>query len=224
MENQRYFLQFLFAIFVITFAGAGHAENLALNRWHCDQQTVTNFWEDEFTGQELNGYGAVCSTPSGLWSRLGVRGLTPGNAYTVWWVYIDDAASCAGVQLTPENSPVPYPEPLDYADQCGLADFFTPSASGEFLDPLAVFGRMDSIVAPHKRKTTWFKGDLRGLEPSPGSQVWLFVFGHGPAAFYDKRQLARQLLTPEDPGTGVPHLGIEGQHLGYPAGVVVIDF
>lgn len=50
------------------------------------------------------------------------------------------------------------------------------------------------------------------------------MFGHGAADTNDKRQLARQLLTPEDPGAGVPHLGIEGRPFGYPAGVVVVEF
>lgn len=147
--------------------------------------------------------------------------LAPGNAYTVWWVYIDDPASCANFPL-PSPDVIPFPETEDYAGPCGLADFFTPDPSEEFLNPLAVFGRMDSVIAAHKRKTR-FAGDLRGFTPSSGSQVWMFLFGHGPADESDKRQLARQLLTPEDPSSGVPHLGIEGRPHGYPAGVVVFD-
>ncbi|MEL6448585.1 MAG: hypothetical protein AAFQ62_11610 [Pseudomonadota bacterium] len=189
----------------------------------CDRDRLTSFWEQDIAGNALSGRGSVCATNSGLYSNMNVRGLTPGFAYTVWWVYIDRPASCAGVRLTPDNSPVPFPEPERYAGSCGLADFFTPSASGQGLDPLAVFSRMDSAVARNSGRT-WFSGDLRGLNPAPGSQVWLFVFGHGAADTNDKRQLARQLLTPEDPGAGVPHLGIEGRPFGYPAGVVVLDF
>ena len=186
----------------------------------CDREELTSFWESDITGRTLSGRGKVCATPRGLFSHMRVHGLTPGHAYTVWWVYIDDPSSCAGITLTPENSEVPFPEPLNYAGSCGLADFFTPDTSGERLNPLAVFGRMDSAVASNKSRTR-FSGDLRGLVSSPGSQVWLFIFGHGPADTTDGRQLARQLLTPEDPGAGAPHLGIEGHHFGYPAGVVV---
>ena len=100
--------------------------------------------------------------------------------------------------------------------------FLTPDPSGEFLNPLVVYGRMDSVVADRRRKIR-FAGDVRSFSPSPGSQVWMFVFGHGPADTTDKRQLARQLLTPEDPLSGVPHLGIAGRPFGYPAAVVVID-
>lgn len=193
------------------------------DHWRCDRSSMTSFWEENITGLALSGRGKVCASGDGLWSTMKVRGLTPGNAYTVWWVYIDDPASCAGVSLTPDTAAVPFPEPEGYAGHCGLADFFTPNQAGDGLDPLAVFGRMDSVVAKPQRRT-WFSGDLRGLSPAQGSQVWMFIFGHGPADQGDKRQLARQLLTPEDPTSGAPHLGIEGRPYGYPAGVLVADF
>lgn len=189
--------------------------------WDCDSSRLTSFWEKDVGGNELSGKGTVCVSPFGLWSLVKVRGLTAGNAYTTWWVYIDDAESCANFPL-PTPDPIPFPEPENFAGPCGLADFFTMDPSGEFLNPLAVFGRMDSVIAREKRMT-YFTGDLRDFKPSSGSQVWLFIFGHGPADQSDKRQLARQLLTPEDPGSGVPHVGIEGRPYGYPAGVVVID-
>ncbi len=191
--------------------------------WNCESETVTDFWEGSITGSELSGRGTICASSYGLWSTLAVKGLTPGNAYTVWWVYVDDPASCVNFPLTPETAEIPFPEPIGYAGRCGLADFFGADESGEFLNPLIVYGRMDSVVAG-KHKRTRFSGDVRSFRPSSGSQVWMFVFGHGPADYSDKRQLARQLLTPEDPLSGVPHLGIEGRPYGYPAGVVVVDF
>lgn len=189
--------------------------------WNCESSELESFWEGYVGGNELSGRGTVCMTPFGLWSTMQVQGLTAGNAYTTWWVYIDDPASCANFPL-PSPEVIPFPEPANYAGPCGLADFFTMDPSGEFLNPLAVFGRMDSAI-PGGRRITRFAGDLRDFKPSPGSQVWLFVFGHGPADQSDKRQLARQLLTPEDPGSGTPHVGIAGRPYGYPAGVVVIN-
>lgn len=191
--------------------------------WNCSTEPLTSFWEEDIVGNKLSGKGTICSTPYGLWSTLSVRRLTPGNVYTTWWVYIDDPASCANLPLTPDNSPVPFPEPVGYAGTCGLADFFTEDPGGQFLDPLAVFGRMDSVVARKSRKTH-FSGDMRSFVPSSGAQLWMFVFGHGPADTTDNRQLARQLLTPEDPGSGTPHLGIAGRPFGYPAAVVVVEF
>ena len=210
----------LFAVFVQFIpVGAAHAD--ASWRWNCKNQSLVDFWGEEIESSRLSGRGLVCATPLGLWSTLRVEGLTPGNAYTVWWVYIDDPASCANFPL-PSPDVIPFPEPEGYAGPCGLADFFTPDPSEELLNPLAVFGRMDSVIAAHKRKTR-FAGDLRSFTPSSGSQVWMFLFGHGPADQSDKRELARQLLTPEDPNSGAPHLGIEGRPYGYPAGVVVFD-
>jgi len=188
---------------------------------NCDSQQITSFWEEDIAGSPIRGRGTVCVTPFGLWSTMSARGLTPGNAYTVWWVYIDRPEQCAGQPL-PSPEVIPFPEPTAYAGQCGLADFFTQDASGEFLNPLAVFGRMDSVIARSGYRTR-FAGDFRDFKPRPGSQVWLFIFGHGPANSLDHRALARQLLTPEDPGAGSPHLGIEGRPFGYPAAVAVFD-
>ncbi len=190
--------------------------------WYCDQEAVTSYWEQDITGQAIKGRGGLCTTPFGMFSSLRLSGLTPGNAYTVWWVYIDKPHDCVGFPLTPDNSDVPFPEPAGYAGSCGLADFFTVDPSGDFLNPLVVYGRMDGVVA-HSKRRTWFSGDVRSFTPDSGSQVWMFVFGHGPADESDKRQLARQLLTPEDPLSGVPHLGIEGRPFGYPAAVAVFD-
>ena len=188
--------------------------------WNCDTEEVLSFWEEDVGFNELSGRGTVCATPYGLWSTLSLKGLTNGNAYTVWWVYIDDPASCANFPLTTDIAEIPADEPIGYAGSCGLADFFTVDESAGILDPLAVFGRMDSVVASNKRRTR-FAGDLRSFEPGPGSQVWMLAFGHGPADQSDKRQLARQLLTPEDPLSGIPHVGIEGRPFGYPAAVAV---
>lgn len=193
--------------------------------WSCDNGTVSDFWEGNITGSALSGRGTMCTTPWGLWSNMGVKGLTEGNAYTVWYVYIDRPQDCVNFPLTPATAPIPFDEPSGYAGGCGLADFFTEEigADGEpFLNPLVVYGRMDAVIAKQHRRTR-FSGDIRDFSPSSGSQVWMFIFGHGPADQTDNRQLARQLLTPEDPLSGVPHLGIAGRPFGYPAGVMVFD-
>ena len=82
---------------------------------------------------------------------------------------------------------------------------------------------MDSVV-PHRDGSIRFSGNLRSFVPSSGSQVWLWIFGHGPADENDNKHRARQLLTPEDPTAGIPHLGniVDGPR-GYPAGVAVFD-
>ena len=189
------------------------------DRSYCDTEPLSNLWEPNILGNTLTGKGKVCVTPQGLKSNMTVRGLTPGFAYTVWWVYIDRPDLCVPVWLDPPA--VPFPEPRNYAGACSFVDFFTFDQGAGILDPLVVFGRMDSAI-PKEDGVTRFSGTLNGMKPSPGSQIWMLVFGHGPADMSDGRQLARQLLTPEDPLSGIPHLGIEGRPFGYPSNVVVI--
>ena len=158
----------------------------------CDTQPVAALLEPD-----LNGKATFCVYPGGLRAKIRVKQLNEGDAYTVWWVYFDDPSLCA----------VP--------NACAEVDF-----GGA--NPLGVFGRMDSAVAPASGHVK-FSGKVRGMLPSSGSQVWLLVFGHGAADVADGRHLARQLLTPEDPAAGAPHLGIVGGPLGSPAAIAVFN-
>ena len=56
-------------------------------------------------------------------------------------------------------------------------------------------------------------GKWGGMQPSSGADIWLLMLSHGAANYADGRHLARQLLTPEDPLAGMPHLGndVDGQ-------------
>jgi len=148
------------------------------------------------------GTAMFCANHNGFKGKMKVDGLTAGNAYTVWWVYIDDPTTCIGG----------FPD----VGRCGFADF-----AGD--KPPVIFGRMDSGVAP-RRGTLHFFGSIPGMQPSADAEVWLLVFGHGPADYSDGDRLARQLLTPEDPTAGAPHLGnfVDGG-LGYPVAVSVFD-
>jgi hypothetical protein len=147
---------------------------------------------------EVAGDGELCVLRDRVQGELIIRNLVPGNAYTVWLVYFDDPVQCTGGTVLPV--------PLA-ASSCDLFDF-------EGVKPLAVFGRMASGVATQNGRLN-LSGRLGGMRPSSGSEFWMLVFGHGPAA--TGAALARQLLTPEDPNAGAPHLGnIEDGLLGYP--------
>lgn len=148
--------------------------------------------------EPAEGDAKLCIREHSLRATIRAKNLSPGHAYTVWWVYFDDPSHCA----------VPY--------ECGLIDF-----SGA--NPQGVFGRMDSAISP-RRGAIRFNGNWRGMQPSNGAQIWFLIFGHGPVDYADGRHLARQLLTPEDPNAGAPHLGnfIDGS-LGFPAAVAVFD-
>ncbi|MEO0420886.1 MAG: hypothetical protein AAF184_01020 [Pseudomonadota bacterium] len=188
----------------------------------CQVGAILDFWGEEIAGQAVSGRSRLCAGERGLNATLEVTGLIPGHAYTAWWVYIDSPQACANFPLTTENSDVPFDEPFGYAGMCGLADFGTPDPVEDIVNPLAVFGRFDSAIAGDESRR-FLRGTVRDFTPSPGSQVWVLVFGHGPANEADGRELARQLLTPEDPLAGIPHLGIEGRPFGYAAGVTVFE-
>lgn len=129
----------------------------------------------------VSGHAEICFGDDGVTAFLRARKLVPGEAYTVWFSYIDRPQDCQ----TPG---------------CGPGDF-----AGE--NPAIAFGRMDSAVAGHRGRLL-FSGSVRGLRVSHGSMIWLVLFSHGQASTTDGRFLARQLLTPQDPGLGTPGSGV----------------
>ena len=163
----------LVAVALMAFHGSAEAGH----KGDCATEEIIPLME----GQPASGSSTLCVNERGLTAHMTVGNLVPGDAYTVWWIYIDDPASC----VDPGN--------------CGDVDF-----GGD--NPLGVFGRMDSGVANENGRFRFF-GRLKGMVPSPGSQVWFLVLGHGAVDDTDGRHMARQLLTPEDPLAGTPHLG-----------------
>jgi len=140
----------------------------------------------------IQGDAFLCSDATGVRARVHAQGLEHGDAYTIWFFYIDDPSQCA----TP--------------GQCAPGDAAPPGQCEGPLDlrgfnPVEVVGRLDSAVAPRSKVN--FAGRVRGLRLSSGSQVWLFIAAHGKAETSDNRARARQLLTPEDPALGAPQLG-----------------
>lgn len=148
--------------------------------------------------ETAEGYAVLCVSERGVRGWIKAKGLVPDDAYTVLWVYFDDPTQC------------------QISGECGGPDF-----GGD--NPLGVFGRMDSSIAPRSGKLH-FSGRIGGFTPTSGAQIWMWILGHGPADGDDGRRLARQLLTPEDPVAGAPHLGnvVDGP-LGFPAAVVMFD-
>jgi hypothetical protein len=148
----------------------------------------------------ITGEARLCYGSSGVRSEMVTRNLTPGSAYSIWFAYIDKPSMC----VTP--------------DQCAALDFYVGH------DPVAVFGRTDSVVA--SRTHAVFSGNVRTLRLSSGSQVWLVGHFHGPASVDDNRELSRQLLTPQDPIFGVPAGGalvdmVDGHPKGRPAFIAI---
>jgi len=176
--------------------------NTAQAKAQCDNQDIFDFgFFGFFPESGATGSGNMCATPGGLKAQMSVEGLIPGNSYTVWWVYFDN-------QVNNESQCV---GGFPFVGACGFGDF-----GGD--NPVAVFGLLGSVVAADSGKAH-FGDQLNGMQISSGSEVWLLMFGHGEADMEDNRQLARQLLTPEDPTAGFPHLGVAAN--GYPVALTV---
>jgi len=160
--------------------------NTALADDECENQDIIDL------GAGAHGTTSLCINANGLKAQFSAKGLMAGDAYTIWWVYFDDPSLCTH---GPESG------------TCGegdLAPLDPPDGDGT---PLGVFGRFGSAVAPRNGKTH-ITGTWGGMQPSSGAEIWLLMLGHGPADVGDGRHLARQLLTPEDPAAGWPHLGV----------------
>ena len=149
-------------------------------------------------GSSVSGNALLAVNKRGAQVVLHAENLTPAVAYTVWFVYFDDASKC----LVP--------------NKCAPPDLTMPASA-----PEGVFGRMDSAVAGDDGELM-FHGTMRDFRVSAGSAVHLALFAHGPENITDNQARARQLLTPETPGLGAPGLGL-GTQKGFLVGAVMFD-
>ena len=157
-----------------------HAQNAATAAVVAAATTCQSSPISQLANTGIQGNAILCTDGAGVHADMATTGLTPGNAYTVWFVYFDHPSLC---QSTPCGPPD------------GLGD-----------NPTGAFGRMDSVVADQTGSAS-FSGSFRGLRLSSKSEVWLLIFGHGAASTTDNRMLARQLLTPQKTVLGTPGLG-----------------
>ena len=140
----------------------------------------------------VSGHGTLVVNNEGADVVIRAENLTPGVAYTTWFLYFDNTAQCL----------VPH--------QCGNADLSAPASN-----PAGVLGRLDSAASGDNGQLT-FKGTLRDFHVSAGSSVHIAVYAHGPVDLTNNQARARQLLTPESPSLGAPGLGV-----GAPKGFLV---
>jgi hypothetical protein len=147
-------------------------------------------------GSSISGHGTLVVNNEGADVVIRVEDLTPGVAYTSWFLYFDKTAECL------------------VAYQCGNSDLTMPSNN-----PAGVLGRMDSAVAGANGRLP-FKGRLRDFQVSAGSSVHIALYAHGPVNETDNLARAKQLLTPETPALGAPGLGVGAQHGFLVAGTV----
>jgi hypothetical protein len=161
----------------------------------CDEGVALQTSLVTLNNSGVTGSAKVCISASGVHTRITAQNLTPGNPYTVWFVYFDNPQKC----LNPGH--------------CTPADTKTP-----FTDPEGVLGRYDSAIATGSRGI--FSGHV-GLIPSSGSEIHVPIFAHGSLS-PDGHIRARQLLTPQDPSLGAPGLGTSSDGTkGSPVAVAV---
>ena len=146
----------------------------------------------------VSGHGTLVVNNEGADVLIRAENLTPGVAYTTWFLYFDNTAQCL----------VPH--------QCGNADLSAPASN-----PAGVLGRLDSAVSGDNGQLT-FKGTLRNFDVSAGSSVHIALYAHGPVDLTNNQARARQLLTPESPSLGAPGLGV-GAPKGFLVAGVVFD-
>jgi hypothetical protein len=118
-------------------------------------------------GSSVSGHATLVVNDEGADVVTRAENLTPGVAYTAWFLYFDNTAQCL----------VPY--------QCGNADLSLPAGN-----PAGVLGRMDSAVSGSNGQLT-FKGTLRDFHVSAGSSVPIAVFAHGAVNSKDNQARAR---------------------------------
>jgi len=140
---------------------------------HCKTEQIQDVLP--LNGSSVSGGALLLVNRGGAHVLMHAQNLTPGNAYTVWFIYFDDTAKC----VTPNH--------------CAPVDLTMPAGA-----PEGVFGRIDSAIAGPDGELT-FQATVRDFKISAGSAVHLGLFSHGPANTTDLQERARQLLTPENP-------------------------
>jgi hypothetical protein len=166
----------ILALLVATTATTGHAAPPA-DRWWAEETPCLDTPLVEQASSGVQGSAQLCVSRDGIRTRVQAEHLVSGSAYTSWVVYFDNPSACASTPCKP------------------------PDALGD--DPAGVVGRVDGLVANGDGAGT-FAGTFRDLRLSHGAEVHLPIFGHGPASTDNNRALARQLLTPQEPGLGAP--------------------
>ena len=185
----------LLATSVLTLLVLHPSLTFAADDWGCDEGIALHTNLVTLNNSGVTGSAKVCISARGVHTRITAQNLTPGNPYTVWFVYFDNPQNC----LNPGH--------------CTPADTTTPLA-----DPEGVLGRYDSTIAAGSQGT--FSGHV-GLIPSSGSEIHLPIFAHGSLS-PDGHLRARQLLTPQDPSLGAPGLGTSSDGTkGSPVAVAV---
>jgi len=108
----------------------------------------------------------LMTTADGVWASLDTRELTPGNAYTLWFVAINKPEAC-------ENTPCKAPDVLKLSDQTqsdvGYGDGLIAGPDGT--------GRFVAYRPVGELPQAWIGN---GLQAPQSAEIHLVVRDHGP--------------------------------------------
>src|SRR5689334_17425233 len=138
MKNRNTHVVSIAAMATLLMAGSG-ADVMAQANCSTDQSQPVL----PRNGSSVSGHGTLVVNNEGADVVIRAENLTPGVAYTTWFLYFDNIAQCL----------VPH--------QCGNADLSAPASS-----PAGVLGRLDSAVSEDNGQLT-FKDTLRDFHVSP---------------------------------------------------------
>ena len=117
------------------------------------------------------GYARLCIGDRSLRVSLEAEGLTPGDLYEGWLVYVDSSKECTAV-------PCPLPALLRGA-------------------PAGIFTRL-GVASARDARRAHFTATFHGMTPAQGAQVQLLLVDRGPG-IVGEGHIQQMLLTPWPP-------------------------
>lgn len=145
-------------------AGADVGANVTTTslRWHTQSAR---------TGTIPEAKAILVTTASGARVIVNTRQLTPGNAYTLWWVLINNPAACQTTPCTPGRDILVEPQRSKTQSQILFGDGAVawPNGRAVFSDHLPV-GAIEN---------GWYAG--QGFTNPLGAEIHVVLNDHGPA-------------------------------------------
>lgn len=106
-------------------------------------------------------------TPGGIRYQIRTEGLTPGNAYTVWLVVVNDPAECSSVPCSGPTDIIPNPA-TDSQVTFAKAGMLATSERGGFRARFRAGPLLEG----------WLR--VQGLDDPMGAEIHLVINSHGP--------------------------------------------
>lgn len=155
------------AIVAIAFqASSTGAQAHSLEEAYVDQRDVETHPSQGDVRTIKGATATLVATRRGAFVSIATRELTPGNAYTLWWVVINKPGACEGSPCSPDD--VLQRMDITKAD-VGYADGLIAAEDGT--------GRFTSHLPVGPLPQAWYGN---GLDNPQGAEIHLVINDHGP--------------------------------------------